>query len=651
MTGTALVGLSLLALGCDSGGSRHVLRDADTAWPMHTIDDRFRGSNALGAGDVNGDGLTDYVTNYEFDQRYVIELHPPRDADPRLPWPTVIAHQPPVLADGQQFDSESASLADLDGDGNLDVVATQGGHATPFWEGYAPGVRIVWGPPRERVLDPGAWTDGGRVPATVGVGHLLWQVPFDVNGDGALDVLFGGRVLFDTGARGGVRWLEAPADPARRRDLDAWSMHAIDADQLDGHGFVLEDVDEDGDRDLVDANADFDTPEDQETIHWYENPGPGTPAQRDAWPKHVLYQGPELDAKPQLAVADLDGDGLRDFLTASRNEIWWFRKTQASPPRFERVVIPKPPEARQFQRPIRVGDVDGDGRLDLVGMTVHEDGVLPVTSLSAFWLRNEARRGAAPGPGDWSLHSIKWGSGRRMLIPAFGEKWDQAELTDVDGDGDLDLVANCEEWWQDWFDVLPFFTAGRERQSVAVVWFENRLGEAPWTFVERDGVVAAEAEHASDLGDDVWTERSWFAGAAGGLYLQDLRRLDESPLEPGASRGASYEVQVEGGDYVWWVRRFVPAAWGAVRGRNASDSAWVLVDDAPLGSAPLDDNGEPFDRWTWIQVAGPLHLTRGAHVLTFRPREGGYAFDRWVLVRDPASEPAGEGPPETRSAE
>ncbi|MBK7973613.1 MAG: hypothetical protein IPK07_10185 [Deltaproteobacteria bacterium] len=132
-----------LGLGCSSGGAAPAPPAADTAWPMHTIDDRFRGSNALGPGDVNGDGLTDYVTNYEFDQRYVIAIHPPRGTDPRLRWPTVIAHQPPVLADGEQFDSESASLADLDGDGNLDVVATQGGHVTPFWEGYAPGVRIV----------------------------------------------------------------------------------------------------------------------------------------------------------------------------------------------------------------------------------------------------------------------------------------------------------------------------------------------------------------------------------------------------------------------------------------------------------------------------------------------------------------------------
>jgi hypothetical protein len=182
---------------------------------------------------------------------------------------------------------------------------------------------------------------------------------------------------------------------------------------------------------------------------------------------------------------------------------------------------------------------------------------------------------------------------------------------------------------------------------VAVVWFENRLGESPWAFAERDGVVVAEAEHATDLGDDAWIERSHFGGAAGGLYLHDLRRLDEDALAIEATRGVRYELHLEGGDYRLWVRRYVPSAWGAVRGRTASDSAWALVDGEPLGAGPLDERGEPIDRWAWIDVGGPLSLSRGAHQLTLRPREGGYAIDRWLLARDPGFEPEGEGPRET----
>jgi hypothetical protein len=103
-----------IAAGCADSRDRRTVNEI--AWPMHPIDSRFRGSNALGAGDVDRDGQTDYVTNDEFDQRYVIEFHPPRGEDPRRPWPTVVAYE---LKEGGQgtagVDTESASLADLDG--------------------------------------------------------------------------------------------------------------------------------------------------------------------------------------------------------------------------------------------------------------------------------------------------------------------------------------------------------------------------------------------------------------------------------------------------------------------------------------------------------------------------------------------------------
>jgi len=70
-----LVVLAIVTVAVVSCGERTVDRSVltnDATWIMHPIDSRFRGSNALGGGDVNGDGLPDYVTNYEFDQRYVV---------------------------------------------------------------------------------------------------------------------------------------------------------------------------------------------------------------------------------------------------------------------------------------------------------------------------------------------------------------------------------------------------------------------------------------------------------------------------------------------------------------------------------------------------------------------------------------------------
>lgn len=60
----------------------------------------------------------------------------------------------------------------------------------------------------------------------------------------------------------------------------------------------------------------------------------------------------------------------------------------------------------------------------------------------------------------WQPHVIKWGSGFLGLGPFNGEKWDRLIPYDVDGDGDLDLLANVEEF-------------NRLQSYLAVVWFEN----------------------------------------------------------------------------------------------------------------------------------------------------------------------------------
>ena len=88
----------MMSVGCGEGDTeRHDAVVNLSAWPMHAIESRLRGPNALGPGDVNGDGYMDYVTNYEFDQRYVVHLHPGDPDAARRPWPRVVAflHHPP----------------------------------------------------------------------------------------------------------------------------------------------------------------------------------------------------------------------------------------------------------------------------------------------------------------------------------------------------------------------------------------------------------------------------------------------------------------------------------------------------------------------------------------------------------------------------
>ncbi|MCX7853248.1 MAG: VCBS repeat-containing protein, partial [Caldilineales bacterium] len=186
----------------------------------------------------------------------------------------------------------------------------------------------------------------------------------------------------------------------------------------------------------------------------YEHPEPE--ALRRPWPAHELYRGSEFIGKEQAVIADLDGDGRNDVLIPTPTAIYWFqnrgRPSIGGTIRFVHHVIPKHPAAQWPGRALQVADLNDDGRADLIGALIHQNGRLPRDRAAVFWLEQTAD--------GWRTHVIKWGDGFLGLGRFNGEKWDQLLVRDVDGDGDLDLIANCEEY-------------NRLRSVIAVVWFEN----------------------------------------------------------------------------------------------------------------------------------------------------------------------------------
>jgi len=624
---------------------------------MHPIASQYRGANGLGAGDVDLDGDIDYLTNYEFDQRYILSLNPGTGSAQSQPWPQLQVWPPNGGAPGQGggVNPENSQLIDVDGDGNLDIVGAQGESLLEFWEGNSPGVRVIFNPGPTQVTNPDAWIDAGRVPSTVTFGHFHQIVSADINNDGLTDIVAGGRRSSTTGDYAGIQWLEAPTDPNQRRDLSAYQLHAIDPSAFSGHGITFSDVDQDGDADIVSPNADFDTPESDRSISWYENPGATSVQLRSPWTRRLIFSSPTFHTKPQVGVGDLDADGLTDYVTMTEHEVLWFRKTSLAPVSFTTLRIPKDPAADFLTRPVRVTDVNGDGRLDLVGMMTHSASNLPDDRAAVFWMEFV---GPTPTAANWVTHVIRWGSGHTAWLSEFGEKWDQVDIRDVDSDGDLDIVANCEEWWQQRpIEVNPYYAPNVDPETVAVVWFENTVNEATPTSLQVGDHIVMEAERMSRANDGRWVERGRYPGSIG-TYLQnfnavstifdtDLPQGDRETAMIGAATtpGVAYDFTADGGSYTMWVRRWLPGEWGYGMGGPRSDSAWGSVDGG--ASFVIDDQGGPSDTWVWQRVSTPLTFTHGAHSLALRERERGYAVDRIVLSADPGFVPSGPGPAAT----
>lgn len=395
-------------------------------WPRHTIDASSRGADGVRLADVNGDGLLDIVTPWEEGQRIGVSLHPGRGSDAagataattaattaaaaaaapvRCPWPRVTV--------GTVRAAEDAVFVDLDGDGAVDVVSC--------CEGSERTVYVHWAPKdRRQYLDPAAWMTQ-PLPASQGAAQWMFCLPMDADGEHGIDLVAGAK---NQGAAIGC--FRAPPQP---RDLAAWTWHAW---RPCGWlmSLVAEDMDGDGDWDVLFS----DRKGPRRGVYWLENPGP-RPSQQP-WAEHVVGG---RDAQVMfLDVADLDADRLRDVVAATSGEgILFLRRTAPQGDAWEPHTIPFPPGIGTGKG-VRVGDVDGDGRPDLVLTCENATG----PRQGCVWLRCRG----VPGRDAWDAYPI---SGPQ------GVKFDLVQLIDVDGDGDLDAMT-CEE-----------------RENLGVFWYEN----------------------------------------------------------------------------------------------------------------------------------------------------------------------------------
>jgi len=238
------------------------------------------------------------------------------------------------------------TVADLDDDGNLDVIATDLATDSVTWYDSA-AAGALWTPHTITALHTDAWRG----------------VAGDLNRDGHLDVLSCGDGITTPGG-GAVAWHESDGTPAD----GGWVTHdGITSSYTNARTCEIADLNGDGWLDFVVPYLADDT------IAWYENDG-GSPPGFTEW---VVRAGfPEAHgARP----VDIDRDGDLDILGSTANQpdgvVIWFENDGSGSGWTEHVAT----DLADGSSASVPADLDNDGDLDLAFQS-------PL--LGFYWLEN-----------------------------------------------------------------------------------------------------------------------------------------------------------------------------------------------------------------------------------------------------------------------
>jgi len=377
-----------------------------------------------------------------------------------------------VVAEAGTNGVEAVHAADLDDDGDVDLLTASYGDGRVFWYENLGLIRTRFLPHEISNDQPGASS----------------VFSADIDGDGNVDVLSAARTT------GRIAWFHAYREPG---SPPAFQLRTITTAVGVPLAVFAADLDGDGDIDVLSAGFEDDT------IAWYENDGASTPV----FTAHDITT--TADGAASVFAADVDGDGDQDVLSASRFDgaVTWHENDGAVDPVFTARSIGVAPGATS----VIAADLDGDGDTDVAAASltddtvawydnqggtpptftrhvVSTDGIAPVRVVAAD-VNGDGRQdlvSASRGDGTISWHANLGGSPPTFAtieVSTSAESAQSVYAADLDDDGDTDIVSTAS---------VAGFPATRDEIS----WYENEgtpVFPEHSIFRSADGAVAAAA--------------------------------------------------------------------------------------------------------------------------------------------------------------